>query len=40
MMKCPVCEDISEIIREGNGDYEMWCDCGYHEVINEDCDQR
>ena len=35
-MKCPICDDDAEIIKEGNGDYELWCDCGYHEVIEQE----
>ena len=34
-MNCPVCEDIGEIIKNGD-DYELWCDCGYHKVIELD----
>ena len=34
-MICPECYDYTEVTKEGNGDYEMWCDCGYHEVIIE-----
>ena len=32
-MICPVCDDYAEVTKEGNGDYELWCTCGYHEVI-------
>jgi len=40
IMRCPLCDDIAtEITKEGNGDYEMRCDCGYHEVIKEELRQ-
>lgn len=32
-MNCPACNDYSEVAKEGDGDYVLWCDCGYHEVI-------
>jgi len=34
-MNCIICNDLVEITKEGNGDYECWCDCGYHEVIGQ-----
>jgi hypothetical protein len=34
-MNRPACNDAAEVIKEGNGDYELWCDCGYHVVIEQ-----
>ena len=36
-MNCPACNDIVEILPpDDDGNYEMWCDCGFHQVIIED----
>jgi len=32
-MICPECNDYVEITKEGNGDYEYWCECGVHGII-------
>lgn len=27
--------EFCEIVKNDDGTYEKWCDCGYHEVIDE-----
>jgi len=35
-MKCKECNNDAEIVKNDDGTYEYWCDCGYHDVIVEE----
>jgi hypothetical protein len=35
-MKCRCCGDFAETTKNDDGTYEAWCDCGYHEVLEEE----
>ena len=29
-------DEFCEVVKNDDGTYERWCDCGYHEIIKQD----